>query len=282
MHLEGGIEMSPLLDDLGDARLGLGTMRLCGDGCWGWPADVPRSERVLRDAADAGIRLIDTADCYGPDVAEELVASVLYPYDDVIVATKAGVRHPAIGQWIPDAHPDRLRRCCDASLTRLRVEQIDLLQLHAVDPTVPLLESVGALVELRDMGKIKRIGLSNVSVDELDAALTITPVESVQNRYHLLDRSSEDVLRRCEELEIAFLAWRPLAMVGDDLRAAVEDIVPGADPAAVALAWLLQRSPVMCPVPGTSSPTNLRSILDSRELELSPDQITRLDDLVTE
>jgi aryl-alcohol dehydrogenase-like predicted oxidoreductase len=272
-----------LLQLLDGRRIGLGTMRLCGEGCWGWPRDDAAAVALIRHAIDRGVRLIDTADCYGPDVAELLVARALRNGDDdVIVATKAGVRHPGPGQWIPDARPERLLACCDASLERLGTERIDLLQLHTVDPDVPFAESMGALAELVAAGKVARIGLSNVTVEQLEEARSITPIASVQNRYHLLDRGSDDVLRACEAHDIAFLAWRPLSMVGDELRAVVEQALPGEDPAAVALAWLLQRSAAMVPIPGTSSRTHLDANLDAAGLVLDADVVAALDGLVTD
>lgn len=273
--------MSSLPARLGDARIGFGTMRLCGEGCWGEPADRPGAIAVLRRAAELGVRLFDTADCYGPGVAEELLADALAPYaDEVVVATKAGVRHPGPGRWEPDARPERLRECCEASLRRLRVERLDLLQLHTVDPQVPLEESIGALAELRAEGLVAEVGLSNVTVEQLETARAIVPIAAVQNRYHLLDRGSQDVLEHCARHDIAFLAWRPLAMLDADLRGRIEAIEPRHPAAITTLAWLLQRSHAMCPIPGTSTITHLEQNMRGGDVELDESTVAALDALV--
>ncbi|HKG17126.1 MAG TPA: aldo/keto reductase, partial [Solirubrobacteraceae bacterium] len=247
--------------DLTVRRLGFGAMRLTGDGVWGEPSDHETALAVLRRAVELGINLIDTADSYGPEVSERLIAEALHPYpDDLVIATKGGLLRPGPGRWDPDCRPEHLREACEGSLRRLRLERIHVYQLHTVDREVPLEESLGALIELRDEGKIAHIGISNVDVDQLERALEMTQVVSVQNRFNLVDRDSEPVLEACERRGIAFIPWFPLATgslarPGSALdRAAASH---QAAPAQVALAWLLARSQVMLPIPGTGSVEHL-------------------------
>ncbi|HYS84787.1 MAG TPA: aldo/keto reductase [Bradyrhizobium sp.] len=238
-------------------RLGFGAMRLCGPGVWGEPLDRPGAKRVLMRAVELGITLVDTADAYGPEVNERFIAETLYPYPKgLIIATKGGLRRPRREAWENNGRPEHLRAACEASLRRLKLERIDIYQLHAPDPQVPLDESVGALAELQSEGKIRHIGLSNVSVNELCRAQRIAPIVSVQNRYNFSDRSSEDVLAECEKGGLAFLPWHPLAAGGDAAGGGALGRVArrrGATPVQVAIAWLLARSPVIVLIPGTSS-----------------------------
>jgi aryl-alcohol dehydrogenase-like predicted oxidoreductase len=269
--------------DLEVFRLGFGAMRITGRGIWGEPPDPAGVRGLLRHVLERDVNLIDTADSYGPEVSENLIAEALRPYpDDLVIATKGGFERPGPGRWEPNCRPDRLRRCCEASLLRLKLERIDLYQLHTVDPKVPIEDSVGALAELQDEGKIRHIGLSNVGVEELERAQEIAPVVSVQNHYNVGDRSSEDVLRFCQEASIAFLPYFPLA-TGElaEPGSALAEIGSrhGATPAQVALAWLLQHSPVTLPIPGTSSIAHFDENREAAELELEQDELEALDEL---
>ena len=261
-------------------RLGFGAMRLTGKGIWGQPPDRDVATRVLRRAVELGVTLIDTADSYGPEVSEELIAEALAPYpEDLVVATKGGLVRDGPGRWRRMGRPEHLRRASEDSLRRLRLERIPLYQLHAVDPQVALEDSLGALVELREEGKIAHLGLSNVDVDQLGTALAITPVVSVQNRYNVGDRASEPVLERCEADGMAFLPWYPLGAgsLGDPGGALAEIArARGASAAQVALAWLLARSPAMLPIPGTSSVEHLEENLAAAELSLSEEEMATL------
>jgi aryl-alcohol dehydrogenase-like predicted oxidoreductase len=259
--------------DLHVRRLGFGAMRITGDGIWGPPDDPEEAKRLLRRVLELGINLIDTADSYGPEVSENLIAEALHPYPDgLVVATKGGLRRTGPGEWPRDARPERLKECCEASLKRLRLERIDLYQLHAPDPAVPYADSVGALKELQDEGKIRHVGVSNVSLEQLEEARSIVEVVTVQNHYNLAQRRSEDVLEECERAGIGFIPWFPLA-TGDlaepggplDEIARSHDATPG----QVALAWLLGRSEVMLPIPGTSSVAHLEENLAAEQLELT-------------
>ena len=267
--------------DLSVRRLGFGAMRITGTGVWGEPDDPAGARELLQRVVADEVNLIDTADSYGPEVSETLIAEALHPYpDDLVIATKGGLTRPGPGVWERACRPERLKRCCEDSLRRLRLERIDLYQLHAVDPAVPIEDSVGALAELADEGKIRHIGLCNVTVEELERARSVAPVVSVQNRYNLADRSSEDVLQVCEDQQLGFLPWFPLATgklsgSGGPLDEAAQP--HGATPAQVALAWLLQHSPVMLPIPGTSSLAHWAENLQAEELELSPEEMAALD-----
>lgn len=264
-------------------RMGFGAMRITGAGIWGEPEDPAAARDLLRRVAEAGVNLIDTADSYGPEVSEKLIAEALYPYPEgLAVATKGGLTRPGPDRWEPACRPDRLRRCCEDSLSRLRLERIDLYQLHTVDPSVPIEDSVAALAELQQEEKIRYIGLCNVTVEELERAQQIVPVVSVQNRYNLADRRSEDVLRACEEQGLGFLPWFPLATGNLARSGGAPDQVArahSATPAQVALAWLLQHSPVCLPIPGTSSIAHFQENLEAAQLELTPEDVEALDAL---
>jgi pyridoxine 4-dehydrogenase len=266
--------------DLEVHRLGFGAMRITGRGIWGPPENEDEARAVLRRTIELDVDLIDTADSYGPEVSENLIAETLHPYPDgLVIATKGGLRRTGPGQWPRDARPERLRECCEASLRRLRLERIDLYQLHAPDDRVPYEDSVGALKELQDEGKIRHIGVSNVTVDQLERARAIAEIVTVQNRYNLADRHSEDVLEVCEEDGIGFIPWFPLA-TGDLARPGgpLEEIARAQDasPGQLALAWLLRRSPVMLPIPGTGSVAHLEENVAAAEVELDDAEFERL------
>jgi aryl-alcohol dehydrogenase-like predicted oxidoreductase len=237
-------------------------MRLTGPGVWGEPSDCREAIAVLREAVDLGITLIDTADSYGPEVSERLIAEALYPYSaDLVIATKAGLQRPGPDRWVEDGRPEHLRSACEGSLRRLRLERIDLFQLHRIDPKVALEDQIGALLNLQREGKIRHIGLSEVSVKQIEAVRKMSPVVSVQNRYNLIDRTSEDVLDYCSREGIGFIPWFPLATgdlaKGDGAVAGAAERLD-AQPGQVAIAWLLRKSPVMLPIPGTSTVEHLR------------------------
>jgi pyridoxine 4-dehydrogenase len=262
--------------DLEVRRLGFGAMRITGEGIWGPPADEDAARALLRRVVDLGLNLIDTADSYGPEVSENLIAEALHPYPDgLVIATKGGLRRTGPGQWPRDARPERLRETCEGSLRRLKLDRIDLYQLHSPDPKVPFEDSVGALKELQDEGKIRHIGISNVSVDELERARRIVDVVTVQNRYNLTDRSSEDVLDACEQGGIGFIPWFPLARGSlAEPGGALDEVAHAHDatPGQVTLAWLLARSKVMLPIPGTSSAEHLEENVAAEELSLSDEE----------
>jgi aryl-alcohol dehydrogenase-like predicted oxidoreductase len=257
-------------------RLGFGTMQLTGPGVWGPPRRHDEAILVLRRAVELGIELIDTANSYGPFVAEDLIREALHPYPPTLkIATKAGLTRPGPDQWEPCGRPDYLRQECDGSLRRLGVEQIDLFQLHRVDPDVPADEQFGLLKELRDAGKVAEVGLSEVSVDQIEAALKIVPVVSVQNQYNVAQRTADDIIEFCEARQIGFIPWFPLASgklsrPGGPLDRIATEL--GATVSQVSLAWLLRRSPVMLPIPGTSSVEHLEENCDSVGLVLTDAQ----------
>jgi pyridoxine 4-dehydrogenase len=266
--------------DLEVHRLGFGAMRITGRGIWGPPDDPEEARRLLRRVVELGIDLIDTADSYGPEVSESLIADTLHPYPDgLVIATKGGLLRSGPSQWPRDASPEHLKEACEGSLRRLRLDRIDLYQLHSPDDKVPFEDSVGTLRELQDEGKIRHVGLSNVSVEELNQARGIVEVVTVQNRYNLEDRDSEDVLEACEQAGIGFIPWFPLA-VGRlaEPGGALDRIASEHDatPAQIALAWLLARSPVMLPIPGTSSVEHLEENLAAPEIELSADELAEI------
>jgi pyridoxine 4-dehydrogenase len=263
-------------------RLGFGTMQLTGTGVWGPPDDHDGAIAVLRRAVELGVDLLDTADSYGPDVAEELVREALHPYPEgVRIATKAGFLRPGPGQWEPCGRPDHLRRQCEGSLARLGVERIDLFQLHRVDPEVPADEQYQTLKELRDEGLVAEVGLSEVSVDQVEAAQRIVPIVSVQNQYNIAQRGADDVVDHCESQGIAFIPWFPLGS-GKLSRPGgpIDDVAGqlGATVSQVSLAWLLKRSPVMLPIPGTSSLDHLEENCAAAGLTLTDAQYRELTD----
>ncbi len=267
--------------DLTVRRLGFGAMRITGEGIWGPPEDPDGAKRVLKRTLELGINLIDTADSYGPEVSEQLIAEALYPYpDELVIATKGGLRRTGPGEWPRDARPERLKECCEGSLRRLRVERIDLYQLHSPDPDVPYEESMGAMKELQDEGKVRHVGVSNVSVEQLEVARGVTDVVSVQNRYNLEDRDSEDVLQVCERDGLGFIPWFPLATGGLAKPGGPLDEIAkehDAKPSQVALAWLLGHSPVMLPIPGTSSVEHLEENVEATRLQLSEEELERIE-----
>lgn len=259
-------------------RLAFGAMRVTGAGIWGEPKDAEAMRKLLVRAFDLGHNFFDTADSYGPEVSERLIAEALYPYPaGFVVGTKGGFARPN-GSWVPDGRPEHLRRALEGSLRRLRLERIDLYQLHTPDPKVPFTDSFGTLAELQKAGKIRYLGLSSVSVRQLEQARKIAPVVSVQNRYNIEDRASDDVLAACEKAGLAFIPWYPLG-AGHALRSAnVKRIASrlGATASQVALAWLLARSPVMLPIPGTSSLAHLEENAAAAGLTIPPQDLSRL------
>ncbi len=254
-------------------------MRVCGPSVWGPPKDRASAHRVFRRAIELGVNFFDTADSYGPHVDEELIAEALHPYpQDLVIATKGGLLRPRPGAWDPDGRPEHLRRALDGSLKRLKLERIDLYQLHAPDPKVPFADSVGALAEGQRAGKIRHIGVSNVSVKQLEEARRVCPIVSVQNEYNLGDRSSENVLKACEKLGIAFLPWYPLGAGNVLTSRSVQKLSKkiNAKPSQIAIAWLLAKSPVMLPIPGTASIPHLEDNVAAAQLKLSAEDFASL------
>jgi aryl-alcohol dehydrogenase-like predicted oxidoreductase len=270
----------PIGGELGVNRLGFGAMRITGDGVWGAPPDHEAAVRVLRRAVELEVDFIDTADSYGPHVSEELIAEALHPYPDgLVIATKGGLERSGPGQWSRNGRPDHLRAACEGSLRRLKLERIDVYQLHAPDPDVPFEESVATLRDLRDEGKIRYVGLSNVSAAQLDQAREIVPVVTVQNRFSLADRASEDVLDRSAALGIGFIPWFPLA-AGDLARPGgpLDRVAErhGATPSQIALAWLLHRAPNVLPIPGTRSVEHLEENVAAAGIALDGQDLAEL------
>jgi pyridoxine 4-dehydrogenase len=267
--------------DLPVVRLGYGAMRIAGPGVWGEPRDHDEVIRVLRRAVELGVTFIDTADSYGPEVSERLIREALHPYPDhLVIATKAGFTRPGPDRWERNGKPEYLKAQAEKSLRLLGLERIELFHLHRIDPNVPLADQLGALVELQAEGKIGRIGLSEVSVPEIEAARAITPIATVQNRYNLSDRGAEPVLEYCERESIGFIPWFPmatgdLARSGGPLQRIADELA--VTPAQLALAWLLQSSPVLLPIPGTSTVAHLEENLAAALIELTPDQVEQLD-----
>src|SRR6184192_235619 len=264
-------------------RLGFGAMRLTGEGIWGWPPDRENAKKVLRRAIELGVNLIDTADAYGPETSELLIAEALHPYPQaLVIATKGGITRPGPGSWVPDCRPERLLQCVDNSLKRLKLDRIDLYQLHTVDRKVPIEESVGALKKAQDAGKIRHVGLSNVTTQEIERAKKVLPIVSIQNRYNIEDRDSEDVLSYCKKEKMGFLPWAPvggsgrgsLTKSGNPLEAEAKR--HNVTAVQLALAWLLQKSPVMLPIPGTSSLKHLEDNMAAAKLQLTPDDWKRI------
>ena len=268
------------IGDLEVDRVGYGAMRIVGPGIWGPPADEDGAVALLRRAVELGVGFIDTADSYGPNISEELIARALHPYDGVVVATKGGLTRSGPGVWNRDARPEHLREALEGSLRRLRLDRIDLYQLHSVDPNVPIETSLEALIEARAAGKIRHIGLSNVSRQELDVACEMVEIVSVQNRYSVIDREDEALIDACEERGIAYIPWFPLAAgrAGESLEC-VDAVAAahGASNGQIALAWLLARSPAIVPIPGTSQIGHLEENLAAAELTLSPQELRELD-----
>jgi pyridoxine 4-dehydrogenase len=259
--------------DLRVNRLGFGAMRVTGDGVWGQPADRDKAKAVLRRAIELGVNLIDTADSYGPHVSEELIGETLHPYpDDLVIATKGGIERTGPGQWPANGRPEHLIAACEGSLRRLKLEQIPLYQLHRPDPAVTLEDSIGALVTLKEQGKIRHIGLSNVTEEQLRRAQRLTPIVSIQNRYNVDDRRSEPLVDLCEKEQMAFLPWAPIQDLGRNRT--VQEIAQrhGATPRQVVLAWLLARSPSILPIPGTGSVTHLEENVAAVAIKLTTDE----------
>jgi pyridoxine 4-dehydrogenase len=260
--------------DLTVNRLGFGAMRITGQGIWGEPPDKDRAKAALRRAVELDVTFIDTADSYGPEVSEQLIAETLYPYpDELVIATKGGLVRPGPGQWEPDGRPEHLRQACEGSLARLRLDRIDLYQFHRPDPKVPVAESIGTLAELKGEGKIRHIGVSNFSEEQLREAERITPVVSVQNRYNATDRSSEAMVDLCEQETLVFLPWAPI--IEADVSQPILDAARrhGVSPRQVALAWLLARSPQILPIPGSGSPEHVEQNVAAASLDLSPEEV---------
>ena len=270
--------------DLPVNRLGFGAMRLTGDGIWGWPSDRENARKVLRRAVELGVNLIDTADAYGPETDELLIAEALYPYPKgLVIATKGGQIRPGPDQWVPKGDPEYLKQCVDNSLKRLRLDRIDLYQLHRIDPKVPMEDTLGALKEAQTAGKIRHVGLSEVAPEEVERARKIVPIVTVQNRYNIDDRKWGNTLTYCEKEGIGFMPWGPIGgsrgLHDKALEAAAKDY--HASMVQLALAWLLHRSRVMLPIPGTSSLAHLEENMAAAKLKLSADDWKRIDALAT-
>jgi pyridoxine 4-dehydrogenase len=268
-----------LLGDIAVHRMGFGAMRLCSGYAWGPPRDRAAAHRVLRRAVELGVNFIDTADSYGPEIDEVMIAEALHPYPPgLVIASKGGYVRGSHGGWTPDGRPEHLKRALDGTLKRLRLERIDLYQLHTPDTRVPFADSVGALAEMRREGKIRHIGLSNVSVKQLTTARKIAPIVSVQNEFNWGERGAQDVLTACELLDMAFIPWYPLGSGGVARTAKLKRIGERyeATPAQVALAWLLARSPSMLPIPGTSVIAHLEENIAAAALKLSAEDLAAL------
>ncbi|MGK5683349.1 aldo/keto reductase [Actinoplanes sp. URMC 104] len=263
--------------DLTVNRLGYGAMRITGDGIWGEPKSRDEAKNVLRRAIELGVTFIDTADSYGPDVSESLIAEALHPYpEDLVIATKGGLVRPGPGQWTPDGRPEHLREALEGSLRRLRLEQIPLYQFHRPDPRVPLEDSIGALAELKEQGKIRHIGVSNFTEEQLRTAQRLTPIVSIQNRYNVDDRNSESLVDLCEQEQLVFLPWAPIQNL--DGNAAVQEAARKyeATPHQIVLAWLLARSPQILPIPGTGSVGHLDENVAAAGLRLTPAEVAAI------
>jgi pyridoxine 4-dehydrogenase len=274
--------------DLSVNRLGFGAMRITGEGIWGWPPDRENAKKVLRRAVDLGVNLIDTADAYGPETSELLIAEALHPYPTgLVIATKGGLTRPGPDSWVPNCRPEYLSQCVDKSLKRLKLERIDVYQLHTVDRKVPIEDSLGALKKAQDAGKIHHVGLSNVTTQEIERAKKVLPIVSIQNRYNIEDRDSEDVLSYCEKEKMGFLPWAPvggngrgsLTKSGNPLEAEAKR--HNVTAVQLALAWLLQKSPVMLPIPGTANIAHLEQNMAAAKLQLSPEEWKGIESKVT-
>ena len=265
--------------DLTVNRLGFGAMRITGDGIWGEPADAERAKNALRRAVELGVNFIDTADSYGPDVSERLIAETLHPYsDNLVIATKGGLVRPGPGRWDADGRPEHLREALEGSLRRLRVDMIDLYQLHRPDPKVPLKESIGFLAEMKNEGKIRHVGISNATEDQLREAEQIVPIVSVQNRYNVVDRTSETMVDLCEQEELTFLPWAPIQEANE-----VEVITDAArnhgfTPRQIVLAWLLARSPQILPIPGSGSAEHVEANVAAAGIKLDQGEVAAITD----
>src|SRR6266436_6185139 len=269
-------------------RLGFGAMRITGEGIWGWPPDRNNALKVLKRAVELGVNLIDTADAYGPETSELLIAEALHPYPKgLVIATKGGLTRPGPDSWIPNCRPEYLSQCVDKSLKRLKLERIDLYQLHTVDRKVPVEDSLGALKKAQDAGKIRHVGLSNVTTQEIERAKKVFPIVSIQNRYNIEDRDSEDVLSYCEKEKMGFLPWAPvggngrgsLTKSGNPLEAEAKR--HNVTAVQLALAWLLQKSPAMLPIPGTANITHLEENMAAAKLQLTVEQWKGIEGKVT-
>jgi pyridoxine 4-dehydrogenase len=274
--------------DLSVNRLGFGAMRITGEGIWGWPPDRENAKKVLRRAVDLGVNLIDTADAYGPETSEFLIAEALHPYPKgVVIATKGGLTRPGPGEWVPNCRPDYLSQCVDKSLKRLKLDRIDVYQLHTVDRKVPIEESLDALKKAQDAGKIRHVGLSNVTTQEIERAKKVLPIVSIQNRYNIEDRDSENVLSYCEKETMGFLPWAPvggngrgsLSKSGNPLEAEAKR--HNVTAVQLALAWLLQKSPVMLPIPGTANIAHLEENMAAANLQLTAEEWKGIEGKVT-
>ncbi|TCN32877.1 aryl-alcohol dehydrogenase-like predicted oxidoreductase [Kribbella orskensis] len=260
--------------DLTVNRLGFGAMRITGAGIWGPPSDRDEAKAVLRRSVELGVNFIDTADSYGPQVSEELIGETLYPYpDDLVIATKGGLERTGPGQWPTNGRPEHLIEACEGSLRRLKLEQIPLYQFHRPDPAVPLEDSIGALVTLKEQGKIRHVGLSNVTEDQLRRAQRLTPIASIQNRYNVDDRRSESLADLCEQEQLVFLPWAPIQDL--DNNRPVQDLAQryNAEPRQIVLAWLLARSPSILPIPGTGSVSHLEDNIAAASIKLTPAEV---------
>ncbi|MCA1659241.1 MAG: aldo/keto reductase [Verrucomicrobiaceae bacterium] len=283
---ESGKSRFQLGGDLTVSRLGYGAMRLTGQGIWGWPDDREKAKKVLRRALELGVDFIDTADAYGPEVNELLIAEALHPYPKgLVIATKGGNTRPGPGQWVPNGRPEYLAQCIDKSLKRLKLERIDLYQLHRIDRNVPVEESLGALKKAQEAGKIRHVGLSEVSVSDIERAKKVLPIISIQNRYNIEDRDSEEALTYCEKHKMGFIPWAPLGGSGGSSLAKAGGALEteakrhNATVVQLALAWLLHRSPVMLPIPGTSSVNHLEENVAAAKLQLTEADWKKVEEL---
>src|SRR6266513_2395922 len=266
--------------DLPVNRLGFGAMRITGEGIWGWPPDRNNALKVLKRAVELGVNLIDTADAYGPETSELLIAEALHPYPKgLVIATKGGLTRPGPGRWVPNGRPEYLKQCVDGSLKRLRLERLDLWQLHRVDPKVPMEASLGAIKEMRDAGKIRHVGLSEVGPEEIERARKIVPIATVQNRYNISDRKWGNALKYCEKEGLGFMPWSPVGGGRSLKDSALETVAKEQNVSVyqVAIAWLLHRSPVMLPIPGTSSVAHLEDNVAAGQLQLTQAELKALD-----
>jgi pyridoxine 4-dehydrogenase len=260
--------------DLTVNRLGFGAMRITGTGIWGEPPSREQAIATLRRVVELGVNFIDTADSYGPSVSEELIAEALHPYpDDLVIATKGGLVRPGPNRWAADGHPAHLREACEGSLRRLKLEQIPLYQLHRVDPHVPLAESLGTIAELKNEGKIRHVGVSNVTEDQLREAQQILPIVSVQNRFNVTDRQSQPLIDLCEQDDLVFLPWAPIQQAERRVAVAAAAENHGVTDRQIVLAWLLVKSPAIIPIPGTGSPEHAEENVAAASIELTAEEI---------